>query len=80
MYDEGLKTLAAAIIDQAVVDYRHGLSGKYTGNYSERLCNPKYLKRWFDSPYAATLLDLAGIDKDYFIEWIMKIERIVKHA
>ena len=80
MNNEAIKTLAAAILDQAVVDYRHGLTGDYTGNYPEEECNPKYLKNWFNSPYAATLMDLVGIDKDYFMEGILKIERIVKHA
>ena len=74
MDNEGIKTLAAAILKQVEIDYQHGIKGKYTSNYPDKYCNPKYLNRWLKSPYASTLFDLAGIDKDYFIE------RIVKHA
>ena len=70
MNDEAIKTLAAAVLYQAVIDYRKGSKG-YTGNYPERHCNPGYLIRWFDTPYASTLFDLAGIDKDYFKEMIL---------
>ena len=74
MDNEAIKTLAAAVLKQVEIDYHHGITGKYTSNYPNKYCNPKYLIRWLKSPYASTLFDLAGIDKDYFME------RILKHA
>lgn len=70
MSDEYVKILAAAILAKAVDDFKHGLSGDFTLNYPEKYCNTRYLLAWFKKPYARSLMDLCGIDYNYFMEEI----------